>query len=52
MLLAHPFLLEERPRFIDFDLHGMLSNFLYSGHYSLPAGLPRLREWYARMGRI
>jgi glutathione S-transferase len=52
MLLAHPFLIEERPRFVDFDLHGMLSNFLYSGHYTLPANTPRLLDWYARMGRI
>src|SRR5688500_16640885 len=33
MLLERDFLLEERPRFVDFDLYGMLGNFLYSGHY-------------------
>ena len=27
----------QRPRFVDFDLFGMLGNFLYSGHYRLPA---------------
>ena len=32
-----PFLLDEQPRFVDFDLFGMLENFLYSGHYKLPA---------------
>jgi glutathione S-transferase len=52
MLLAHPFLLDERPRFVDFDLHGMLANFLYSGHYTLPAALPRLGEWHRRMKSI
>jgi glutathione S-transferase len=52
MLLAHPFLLEDRPRFLDFDLYGMLGNFLYSGHYELPAAHTRLREWYSRMDRI
>jgi glutathione S-transferase len=52
MLMAHPFLLEERPRFVDFDLYGMLRNFLYSGRYALPKSHPRLRDWYARMGRI
>jgi glutathione S-transferase len=52
MLLAHPFLLEDRPRFLDFDLYGMLGNFLYSGHYELPADHNRLRDWYGRMGRI
>jgi glutathione S-transferase len=52
MLLAHPFLLEDRPRFLDFDLYGMLGNFLYSGHYELPAAHTRLRDWYGRMDRI
>jgi len=52
MLLAHPFLLEDRPRFLDFDLYGMLGNFLYTGHYDLPPEHTRLREWYARMDRI
>ena len=46
-MLAHSeFLLEERPLFVDFDLFGMLENFLYSGHYSLPKSQPNLREWH------
>ena len=36
MLMYQPFLLGERPRFVDFDLFGILGNFLYSGHYRLP----------------
>ena len=36
MLSHQPFLLGDRPRFVDFDLFGMLENFLYSGHYELP----------------
>lgn len=52
MLLAHPFLLDDQPRFVDFDLFGMLGNFLYSGHYRLPETHPRLGEWYARMARL
>jgi glutathione S-transferase len=52
MLLYKPFLLDERPRFVDFDLFGMLGNFLYSGHYRLPARHTRLRQWYARMSKI
>jgi glutathione S-transferase len=52
MLLHKPFLLGERPRFVDFDLFGMLSNFLYSGHYRLPAKHDRLRNWYRRIGRV
>ena len=52
MLLAHAFLLNGRPRFVDFDLFGMLGNFLYSGRYQLPAAHARLRDWYDRMNRI
>lgn len=52
MLSTKPFLLDDRPRFIDFDLWGMLSNLLYSGHYSLPARHARLKRWYGRMTRI
>ena len=52
MLLTHPFLLGERPRFVDFDLYGMLGNFLYSGHYRLPAAHNRLRQWYRRMAGV
>jgi len=49
MLVGQRFLVDERPRFVDFDLYGMLANFLYSGHYKLPAAHTRLKEWYARM---
>ena len=35
--MYRPFLLDQRPRFVDFDLYGILANFLYSGHYRLPA---------------
>ena len=52
MLLDHPFLLDERPRFVDFDLYGMLGNFLYSGHYQLPAAHSRLKDWYGRVSRV
>jgi glutathione S-transferase len=49
MLLHRPFLLDYRPRFVDFDLYGILGNFLYSGHYRLPAAHTRLRKWHKRM---
>lgn len=52
MLVNKPFLLEQRPRFLDFDLFGMLGNFLYSGHYRLPAAHRRLRQWYERMAEV
>ncbi len=52
MLLYKPFLLDSRPRFVDFDLYGMLANFLYSGHYRMPAGHTNLKRWYRRMTGI
>jgi glutathione S-transferase len=49
-MLAHrEFLLADRPLFIDFELFGMLGNFLFSGHYVLPKSLPHLRDWHRRM---
>jgi glutathione S-transferase len=52
MLTGKPFLLGDLPHFVDFDLWGMLANFLYSGHYELPAAHRRLREWHGRMTHI
>jgi glutathione S-transferase len=52
MLLAHQCLLGDRPCFVDFDLYGMLGNFLYSGHYELPGAHPRVRDWFERMSKI
>jgi glutathione S-transferase len=51
--LAHTaFLLGDRPRFVDFDLAGMLDNFLYSGHYQLPKSQINLRRWYRHMQNL
>ncbi len=52
MLASRPFLLDTRPRFVDFDLWGILSNFLYSGHYSLPPVHPKVRMWHRRMAKL
>ena len=52
MLARRPFLLEARPRFIDFDLWGMLANFLYSGRYRLPAIHPKIQVWYRHMSHV
>jgi len=52
MLASHPFLLDETPRFVDFDLYGILGNFLYSGHYELPQAHTRLSQWYDRMTKV
>jgi glutathione S-transferase len=51
MLARKPHLLGERPVFVDFDLWGMLANFLYSGHYKLPGPHARLRKWYDRLSK-
>jgi glutathione S-transferase len=52
MLMFQPFLLDQRPRFVDFDLYGILENFLYSGHYRLPKAHTHLRKWHAQMKRV
>jgi glutathione S-transferase len=52
MLIRKPFLLDDRPRFVDFDLYGMLGNFLYSGHYRLPISHNLLKRWFTRMTHV
>ncbi len=52
MLYHRSFLLGDRPLFVDFDLYGMLANFLYSGHHRLPSKLDRLADWYARIQKL
>lgn len=52
MLMFKRFLLDDRPRFVDFDLYGMLGNYLYSGHYRLPASHVHLRKWFTRMTHV
>jgi glutathione S-transferase len=52
MLLHNRFLLGDRPRFVDFDLYGILGNFLYTGHYKLPAAHKRIQQWHRRMEQL
>lgn len=52
MLAQRDFLLDEQPRFVDFDLWGMLANLQFNGHHSLPSAHTRLRRWYARLSQI
>lgn len=52
MLQDRAFLLDARPRFVDFDLFGILGNFLYTGHYKLPDLHSRLKQWYRRMALV
>jgi hypothetical protein len=37
---------------VDFELFGMVENFLFSGHYPLPKSLPNLRQWHGCMKTI
>jgi glutathione S-transferase len=52
MVMYQPFLLGDLPRFVDFDLFGMLGNFLFSGHYRLPAAHNHLKDWYGQMATL
>jgi glutathione S-transferase len=52
MLSQRPYLLDQQPRFLDFDLFGMLGNFLYSGHYALPKAHVHLQAWHHRMQKV
>ncbi len=49
MLRGKDYLLCDRPLFVDFDLCGILDNYLFSGHHRIPARLKRLRKWHDRM---
>jgi glutathione S-transferase len=52
MLATRAFLLDSQPRFVDFDLYGILANFLYSGHYELPVVHSNLKLWFQRMADL
>lgn len=52
-MLAHrEFLLDDRPLFIDFELFGMIENFLFCGHHRLAKSLPKLRAWHRTMEAV
>jgi len=48
MLAASPFLLTDRPLFVDYNLYGVLGNYLFSGKTRLP-NLKHLRRWHQAM---
>ena len=48
MLATTPFLLGDRPLFVDCDLFGILGNWHYTGYVKFPA-LPYLKRWHATM---
>ncbi len=52
MLQHRSFLLEDRPLFVDFNLFGMLENFLFSGHYRLPRSHSNIVRWHREMSLV
>lgn len=48
MLAASPFLLTDRSLFVDYNLYGVLGNYLFNGKIKLP-NLKRLRRWHQAM---
>lgn len=48
VLASSPYLLSDRPLFVDYDLYGVIGNYLFSGKTKLP-GLKHLRRWHRRM---
>jgi len=48
MLATSPFLLTNHPLFVDYNLYGVLGNYLFSGKTKLPK-LKHLQRWYQVM---
>jgi len=52
-MLGHSrFLLGDRPHFVDFDLDGVISFYLFTGKPKLPAALKNLRRWRVWMVKL
>jgi glutathione S-transferase len=47
-----PFLIDARPRFVDFDLFGILGNYMFSGHNKFPRRFGSLKQWHDEMKRL
>src|SRR5690606_30417520 len=52
MLSPSEFLVDSRPRFVDFNLYGILGNYLYTGRRRIPEGLDALSRWHGEMARL
>ncbi|MEK6632150.1 MAG: glutathione S-transferase N-terminal domain-containing protein [Nitrospirota bacterium] len=48
ILASSPFLLADHPLFVDYNLYGVLENYLFNGKTKLP-GLKHLRRWHRTM---
>ncbi|MFY9270222.1 MAG: glutathione S-transferase N-terminal domain-containing protein [Candidatus Manganitrophaceae bacterium] len=45
MLQESPFLIDRRPRFVDFNLLGILGNYLFSGQNTIPTRFKAIEKW-------
>ena len=52
MLSRRPFLVDARPRFVDFDMFGILGNYLFSGHNKVPKKFHFLNPWHEGMKKL
>ena len=52
MLAQREFLLDREPRFVDFDLWGMLANLMFNGHHGVPRAHAQLRRWFKQMTNL
>jgi len=50
-ILRRSSLLSDRPLFVDYDLYGVLSNYLFSGKTKFP-NLKNLRRWFRAMSKL
>jgi glutathione S-transferase len=50
MLAASPFLISDRPLFVDYDLYGVIENYLFNGKTKLPS-LKHIRRWHCAMAK-
>lgn len=48
MLASSPFLLTDRPLFVDYNLYGVIQNYLFNGKTKLPS-FKHLRRWHRAM---
>ncbi len=50
MLASSAFLLSDRPLFVDYNLYGVIGNYLFNGKTKLP-NLKHLRRWHRAMNK-
>jgi glutathione S-transferase len=46
MLSQRSFLVDDSPKFVDYDLLGVIGNLIFSGHNTMPTRLRHLQRWH------